>query len=292
MFTKKFLLNNLKNFLNLYNQKPIINNYSGMRIEHCYALYSILKKIKPLNIIESGIWRGQTTWLIKKISKKANIFSIDTDLSQRQIILKNVNYLNKDITKYDWSKLDKDRTIIIFDDHVCFSKRIEFLLTNKFKHIIFDDNLPNNFISYYTPKMIVENQILVKKEFINYYNFKRLSLFFINYLKNKKYRKKIKVFFFKSYLIIKHKQYFNKKLNFIMNKFRNKLKLYYEFPPIVKFDITKRFKKLNNKYKINLKNIEYKTQNPITDKKFFSNKKKYLSEMSIQYGNICYIRLK
>ena len=47
-----------------------------------------------------------------------------------------------------------------------------------------------------------------------------------------------------------------------------------------------------NKYKINLSNFKYKTKSPITDKSFFKNKKNYLDEMSIQYGNICYIRLK
>ncbi len=292
MFKINFLKKNLNNFLKLYSRKPIKNNFSGMRLEHCYALYSILKKINPSNVIESGVWKGQTTWLIRKSLKSAKIFSIDTDLNQREFLLNNVKYLNKDITQYDWSNLNKKKTIIIFDDHICFSKRINFLLKNKFKHIIFDDNLPNNFISYYTPKMVYEKQILVKKEYINYYNVKRLFVFFLNYFLYKKYRKKIKVYFFLKYLIIKHKPYFNKELKKNMNEFRKKISLYYEFPPIIKFNINKRFKKLKNKYKINLSNFKYRTKSPITDKSFFINKKKYIDEMSIQYGNICYIRLK
>ena len=85
-----------------------------MRLEHCYALYSILKKINPSNVIESGVWKGQTTWLIRKSLKSAKIFSIDTDLNQREFLLNNVNYLNKDITQYDWSNLNKKKNNYYF----------------------------------------------------------------------------------------------------------------------------------------------------------------------------------
>ena len=108
---------------------------------------------------ESGIvWRGQTTWLIRNTLKKANIFSIDIDLSNRKIIYNDVIYYDKDISKINWRKLNKKKTLIIFDDHICFSKRIGFLIKNNFKHIIFDDNLPNGFSPYYTPKIIYENK--------------------------------------------------------------------------------------------------------------------------------------
>ena len=97
-------------------------------------------------------------------------------------------YLNKDITCYDWSKINKDKTLIVFDDHVCFSERIDFLIKNKFKHIILDDNLPNNFISYYTPKMIYEKQVLIKKQFIKYTNIKRLTGFLYDFLFLRKFK--------------------------------------------------------------------------------------------------------
>ena len=124
MFKNSFLLKELKIFLRIYKNKPINNNYSGMKIEHCFALYCFLKKIKPQFVIESGVWKGQTTWLIKKTLKKVKLFSIDTDLSKKEINFKDVTYLNKDITRYKWNKINKNKTLIIFDDHVCFSKRI------------------------------------------------------------------------------------------------------------------------------------------------------------------------
>ena len=127
MFNKSFLKKNLTYFLEIYKNRPVKNNQSGMKIDHCFALFCLLKKIKPSYIIESGVWKGQTTWLIKNVLKNSKIFSIDIDLSQRDLIYKNVKYLEKDITKYNWSKLDKNKTLIIFDDHVCFSERLNFI---------------------------------------------------------------------------------------------------------------------------------------------------------------------
>ena len=66
------------------------------------------------DLIESGVWKGQTTWLIKNVLKNSKIFSIDIDLSQRDLIYKNVKYLEKDITKYNWSKLDKNKTCLLY----------------------------------------------------------------------------------------------------------------------------------------------------------------------------------
>lgn len=290
MFEKKFLLNQLKHFLKIYKLKPIYNNFSGMKVEHCFALYCLLKKIKPKYVIESGIWRGQTTWLIKKTLKKTKLFSIDLDLSQREIIYKNVEYLNKDITKYNWDKINKNNTLIIFDDHVCFSERIEFLINNNFKHIIFDDNLPNNFISYYTPKMIYENQILKKKQFIKYTNIKRLFLFIFRYLIFREFKKNYKIKFLKKNIQINFPPKINNKIRNNIDLLKKNIKLYYEFPPIIKFDLKKRFNKVFKNYNLDLSKYKYIVKKPITNTKEFKFEKKILDEMSSQYGNICYIK--
>ena len=70
-------------FEKLYEQRPIKNNIHGMRFQHMFATYFILKKLKPSFVIESGVFRGQSTWLIENTLPQANILSIDIDLSQR-----------------------------------------------------------------------------------------------------------------------------------------------------------------------------------------------------------------
>ena len=292
MFEKKFLLKQLKVFLKIYKYKPISNNYSGMKVEHCFALYCFLKKIKPKYVIESGVWKGQTTWLIKKTLKNVKLFSIDIDLSQKEIDFKDVVYLNKDITKYNWDKINKDNSLIIFDDHVCFSERIDFLIKNKFKHIIFDDNLPNNFISYYTPKMIYEKQILIKKKFVKYTNIKRLISFLYDFLFSSNFKKNLKIKFYNSNVQIIFPPKINNSIKSNFKTFRKKIKIYYEFPPIIKFNLNKRFNKIIKNFDMNIRKHKYNVKKPITNINEFKFNKNLIDEMSSQYGNICYLKLK
>ena len=292
MFDNQYLLKQLPEFLEIYKNKPISDNYSGMRVEHCFALYCLLKELKPKHVIESGIWRGQTTWLIKQTIKDVDLYSIDIDLSQKTINFDDVNYLNNDISTYDWNKLDKSKTLIIFDDHVCFSKRIDFILKNNFKHIIFDDNLPNNFISYYTPKIIYEKDILIKKKYIKYSNLKRFFSFLINRYFFKKFNKDFKITYDKKFIKIIYPRLNNQETLNLIELFRNNINVYYEFPPIIKFNIKKRFSKIIEKFGVDVDKFVYKVKDPITSESEFDFSKKILDEMSLQYGNICYLNLK
>ena len=290
MFNKSFLKKNLPYFLEIYKNRPIKNNQSGMKIDHCFALFCLLKKIRPNNVIESGVWKGQTTWLIKKVLKNSKIFSIDINLSNREVIYDDVKYLNNDITKYNWKKIDKNKTLIIFDDHVCFSKRLNFLKKNKFKHIIFDDNLPNHHISYYTPKMIYEKQNLIKKEFIKYSNIYRLIKFIIRYCKQE-FKDKIKLNFHLKFIKITYPEKINKNLKKNFEFLRKKIKIYYEFPPIIKFNYETRFKKILNNFNESSSNT-YKVQRPIFKESEIKFSKELKQELNVQYSNICYINLK
>ncbi len=292
MFKKKQLNSQFINFLKIYKNRPIQNNYSGMKIDHCYALFCFLKKIKPKNVIESGIWKGQTTWLIKQTLKNVKIFSIDIDMSNREVIYDDVTYLNKDISNYNWSNLEKHKTVIIFDDHVCFSKRINFLKKNKFKHIIFDDNLPNGFIGYYTPKIIYEKNTLIHQEFIKYTNLSRLFKFIINIIFEKNYLKNYKIFFKLKFIKIINKTVKTKKLNESFIKFRKQIINYYEFPPLTKFNLKKRFKKLIKNFDEDVNFFPYKVKKPITTLKKLKIDKKLSNELNQHYSNICYIKLK
>ncbi len=289
MFSRSHLKNNFPKFLAFYKTRPIKNNKSGMKIDHCYALFCLLKKIKPKYVIESGVWKGQTTWLIKNVLKNSKIYSIDIDLSQRDLIYNDVKYLEKDITKYNWSKLDKNKTLIIFDDHVCFSKRLNFIKKNNFKHIIFDDNLPNHHISYYTPKMITENQYLIKKEFIKYSNLFRLIKFIIRFFK-KEFKKNTKIKFFDNYIKITYPTKKNQKIKKNFDIFRKNIKIYYEFPPIIKFNYKKRFKKMLDNFK-DIASKKYNVKFPIFINSKINLSKELKNELNVQYSNICYIKL-
>ena len=130
----------LDNFLDLYSQRPIINNVGGMSAPHCFATYFMMKILDKPFIIESGIWRGQSTWLIEKTCPDAKLICIDPNLNNRKYISEKATY-----TTTDWSKLNipfTKETLCFFDDHQNAIYRIKCAIKSGFKHLIFEDNYP------------------------------------------------------------------------------------------------------------------------------------------------------
>ena len=86
-WSNKEMLIELKNFKKIFKNRPIKNNKGGMSFPHMFAFYFILKKIKPKFIIESGVFKGQSTWLIEKVLPKSKLLSIDPNLDKRIILI-------------------------------------------------------------------------------------------------------------------------------------------------------------------------------------------------------------
>ena len=141
----------LNKFIKIYDKRPIRKNKGGMRFSHMFAFYYILKKIKPKLVIESGVFKGQSTWLIRKTLPKTKIISIDIDLSKRQYISRSVKYSNLDFKFHNFSNLPKN-TLVFFDDHQNHIDRIIQAKWFGIKHVVFEDNYPVNFGDFYTLK--------------------------------------------------------------------------------------------------------------------------------------------
>jgi len=130
-------------FLELYRKKPIQDNQGGMKTPHLFATWYMLKKLNPKNVIESGIWKGQGTWLIENAVPEAKVYSIDLNLGIREYISEKVHYFDKDFASIDWSLLeDKEQTILFFDDHQNAFERMKQGKALGFRQFIFEDNYP------------------------------------------------------------------------------------------------------------------------------------------------------
>ena len=103
----------------------------------------MLKKMNPENIIESGVYKGQGTWLMSRACPKAKIYSIDVKLSQRVYIDENVTYFSKDFYYINWKKILKpENTFCFFDDHQDAYLRLMQMKWMGFKKAMFEDNYP------------------------------------------------------------------------------------------------------------------------------------------------------
>jgi len=151
----------IEDFLELYSKRPIKYNKGGMVTPHMFAIYFILDKINPSSVIESGVWRGQSTWLIENVLPTSKVFGIDINLSRREYISESAKYFNtdfKDIDTSEWDSLDKENTILFFDDHQDALERIKLCKKLGFKKIIIEDNYPINQGDCYSLKKIIDSK--------------------------------------------------------------------------------------------------------------------------------------
>ena len=142
-WSNREILKFLNKFIKLEKLKPVKDNKYGVKFPHMFGLYFFLNKIKPKFVVESGIYKGQTTWLIEKTLPKAKILAIDINLESRTYISKskNVKYSNIDFSSHNFEKIPTE-SLVFFDDHQNFYKRLQEAYFFGFKHVIFEDNYP------------------------------------------------------------------------------------------------------------------------------------------------------
>ncbi len=142
-------------FMELYKKRPIISNRGGMLSTHSFWTWYVFRKINPKNIIESGVFKGQGTWLFRQACPDANIFSIDPVLEKREYIDKDVTYFTEDFGLIDWDKyLDTKDTFIFFDDHQNAYTRLQQMKWMGFFQAMFEDNYPEKQGDCYSLKKI------------------------------------------------------------------------------------------------------------------------------------------
>jgi hypothetical protein len=128
------------NFLDIYQGRPIQENEFGMRSQGMFFLWYLIKEINPSLVIESGIHRGQSTWMIEQAAPLAKVIAIDPVLENRVYISERALYTTGDFSTLDIDNNLKKSTICFFDDHQNAFDRILQANEKGIKYLIFDDN--------------------------------------------------------------------------------------------------------------------------------------------------------
>jgi len=261
-WTREEIKEAIPEFLQLYHSKPIKDNVLGMRSPHMFATWFLLKKLNPTTVIESGIWKGQGTWLIEKTLPNAKIYSIDIELKKREYISNKVSYFENDFSLLDWSIVtDKENTVVFFDDHQNAFSRIEQAKKVGFKKLIFEDNYPYQVGDCYSLKKIFQHA-----------GFKPVIT-----NKGKGLRRRIREFF----------NPLPPPITILPNQedafyLQQNLSTYYEFPPVFKSQKTRWKDDWNEEYPTSLPLYETKEQNYLS----------VFEEEAMQYTWICLAILK
>jgi hypothetical protein len=140
--TEELFRASLPEFIDLYKSRPILNNAGGMGFNHSWALWYLVRKTNPKIIVESGVWKGHSTWIIERACPNAQLYCFDINLKNLEYKSNAAIYFEDDFTKFDWSKVDIINGMCLFDDHQNILERIIKAKWFGFQHIIIEDNWP------------------------------------------------------------------------------------------------------------------------------------------------------
>ena len=274
-WTRDDIEDRLGDFLELYKDKPIQDNAGGMKAPHMFAVWFMLKKLNPDIIVESGVWKGQSTWLLRQACPDARIIAIDLNLEVRDYIDNTVIYSDKDFSEHDWSDIT-ERSLVFFDDHQNAYKRLQQCKWFGFKNIIFEDNYPPSNGDCYSIKKAFshagfepENSIQKKNE----------GSFF-----KRKFRKVFEKMGITPITLTP--QYENVKVSpnsHDAKMIEKNIEIYYEFPPVIKTEKTR--------WGDDWDEVNYPTSEPLL-KGLKSPSMQIFIDEAIYYTWICYVKLK
>ncbi|XP_028757294.1 uncharacterized protein LOC114716472 [Neltuma alba] len=176
-WTSKDLLKGLEEFVPIYETRPIKNNMYGMGFDHSFGLWFIAQWLKPDLMIESGAFKGHSTWVLRQAMPDTPIISI-TPRHPEKYLKKGPAYVDGNCTYYagkdfvdfgnvDWSKVmkkhgisDLSQVLIFFDDHQNELKRIKQALKAGFRHLVFEDNYDTGTGDHYSLRQICDQSYI------------------------------------------------------------------------------------------------------------------------------------
>lgn len=166
-------------FNKLWETKPFDTNPGGLNYYGMYAFWYSLNLIKPKIVIESGVYRGGSTWIIDNIDSVEKIICIDPlnkiwHPNNLLYISKKAEYTSVDFLEQDFKEFDLSAAVVFFDDHQDILPRLLHSKKLGIKNIIMDDNyrtLAGSHITLYCLQNLVQDENFKQIEIIYEINF-------------------------------------------------------------------------------------------------------------------------
>lgn len=172
-WTRDDLLYALKEFVPIYHTRPIKNNMFGMGFDHSFGLWFITRWLQPELMIESGAFKGHSTWVLRQAMPDKPIISI-TPRHPEKYLKKGPAYVDPnaryysgkqfvDFGSFQWKSVmkeydisDQSKVLVFFDDHQNELKRLKQSLKAGFRHLVFEDNYDSGTGDHYSLRQICD----------------------------------------------------------------------------------------------------------------------------------------
>lgn len=129
-----------KRFYDLAPRSPVTAKKGGNGFNGSLQIFALASLLQPKVVIESGVFRGQTTWVLRQACPSASIFCFDVDLSNLVYKDREAIYSEADWAEFDLSSLPTADTLAFFDDHIDQGRRVLEAKQRGIKQLLFDDN--------------------------------------------------------------------------------------------------------------------------------------------------------
>jgi len=129
-------------FFELYPNRPVVDNAGGSRFHNCFWLYLVARSLAPSLIIESGTWKGQSSWLFRTACPGATIHCFDPNLRRLVYRHDSIHYHETDWQNWHVDQVNPAQSLCFFDDHINQARRIREAHARGFRRLIFDDDPP------------------------------------------------------------------------------------------------------------------------------------------------------
>jgi hypothetical protein len=146
------MLGEMDQFIRVYDRRPVEITQGGTNLFHAFAQWCIVRTLRPKFIVESGVFHGWGTWLLRQAAPNATIVIISPVCPDK---MGGKHYLDPTATNLcgkrfvDFSKvcwdclgLNKRDTLIYFDDHQSGYRRLLEAEQHGFQHVMYDDGYP------------------------------------------------------------------------------------------------------------------------------------------------------
>ncbi len=145
------LMKRLQEFAAIMKTRPF-NNEQGLRGVSAFALYWFLCEVQPTAVFEVGVWKGFSTWIIRRAVPEARVFSFDPLFMLESFLdMKKVGPTYRDpavtYSRFEFScaniadlAAESARPVVFFDDHQPKLARLQQARAAGIRDIIFDDN--------------------------------------------------------------------------------------------------------------------------------------------------------
>lgn len=131
------------NFDIAFSEAPITNLQGGFGYNNSLILFATVSAIKPKTVIESGVWRGFTTYIIDRANVHLErLLCFDINLSLTTYRSPKALYFECDLTS-DHHGFDavEQVELALYDDHTSHLDRLKFSIDRGIKYSICDDDL-------------------------------------------------------------------------------------------------------------------------------------------------------